>query len=121
MSELPDWRRAPGPRARLLGALALGNVLALLSVLVERRGPEQVAYGNLRGADTSQPCLEPALKGGFPFAYLTDVPGVSVEHRLSLEDVLDPAALGLDVAFYAAVVLGLLWLLARKTRAVSGP
>ena len=94
-------------RASLSFALALA--LTLLSVFVQREGPEVEAYGNLCGPAGNQDCYKPALKGGFPFAYLSDQPGVSVERQLSFgEDTLHPAALALDIAIYwSALMLAL--------------
>lgn len=87
-------------------SLALAIALGLLSVHVERVGPEVAEYGNLCGPNTSSPCYKPVLKGGFPVAYLFDAPGVSVERQLSFgEDELFVRALMLDIAFYFAIVL----------------
>lgn len=92
--------------APALAAVMLGNALALLSVSIERKGPELMSYGNMCGPNFSGECSEPALKGGFPLTYLTDMPGVSVEHQLSFgEDLLHPVALILDIAFFIAVVV----------------
>lgn len=75
-----------------LAAVLLATALAILSVYIERTGPELAAYGNLCGASTNEPCYELALKGGYPFAYLFDSPGVSVEHKLSfIEDKFIPS------------------------------
>lgn len=79
-------------------ALISAITLALLSVFVERIGPELVQYGD---SD-----YKPVLKGGFPLAYLFDMPGVSVVRQLSFgEDKLFVGALILDIAFYFALVL----------------
>lgn len=79
-------------------ALISAITLALLSVFVERVGPELVQYGD---SD-----FKPVLKGGFPAAYLFDMPGVSVQRELSFgEDILSIGALGLDIAIYFAIVL----------------
>ena len=89
-------------RLTLIAAITL----ALASVNVERIGPELAAYGNLCGPRTNDPCLEPVLKGGFPFAYLFDAPGISVERQLAfVEDQLHVGALILDIAIYFALVL----------------
>lgn len=94
----------------------LAAVLALLSVNVQRTGPEVVEYGNMCGPNSSDPCYEPELKGGFPIAYLIDAPGVSVEHQLSLgEDDLHPEALALDVALYFAAILGIVWVASHRS------
>jgi hypothetical protein len=85
--------------------VVLAVVLALLSVCVERRGPEQVVYGNVCGRTGSDLCYRPVLKGGFPVAYLFDAPGVSVEDQLAfIEDDFQLVAFTLDVALYFAVV-----------------
>ncbi len=87
-------------------ALILAIALALLSVRVERIGPELAAYGNLCGPSAADPCYEPVLKGGFPLAYLFDAPGISVERQLAfVEDKLSVDALVLDIAIYFALVL----------------
>jgi len=73
-------------------------ILALLSVFVERAGPELARYGD---SD-----FRPVLKGGFPVSYLFDMPGVSVQGKLSFgEDILSLGALGFDIAIYFAIVL----------------
>ena len=100
--------------------LVLACTLALLSVLVERTGPELVEYGNLCGPTRYDPCYKPALKGGFPVAYLYDAPGVSIERRLSFfEDRVRPAALAIDVVVYLA---GVIWTIrfVRRNRSPSG-
>lgn len=95
----------------------LATVLALLSVNIQRTGPEMVEYGNMCGPTSSDPCHEPELKGGFPIAYLIDAPGVSVEHQLSLgEDDLRPEALALDVALYVAAILCVVWVVSGRSR-----
>ncbi|GGE61415.1 hypothetical protein [Massilia psychrophila] len=87
-------------------ALISAITLALLSVYVERVGPELAQYGNLCGPLAVDPCYKPVLKGGFPVAYLFDAPGVSVERQLSFgEDKLFLGALILDITLYFAIVL----------------
>jgi hypothetical protein len=87
-------------------ALISAIALALLSVYVERVGPELTAYGNLCGPAAADPCYKPVLKGGFPVAYLYDAPGVSVERQLSFgEDKLSLGALLIDIVIYLAIVL----------------
>ena len=85
--------------------LVVATVVALVAVLVERRGPELVVYGNVCGPTASDLCYRPVLKGGFPVAYLFDAPGVSVEDQLAfVEDHFRPVAFVLDVAFYFAII-----------------
>jgi hypothetical protein len=86
-------------------ALVSGIMLTLLSVSVERKGPELAPYGNLCGPRHDDLCYEPQLKGGFPIAYLFDSPGTSVERDLGLEDKLVLGALFLDIALYFVIVL----------------
>jgi hypothetical protein len=84
----------------------LATALALISVRVQRTGPEQVVYSNLCGPTTSDLCYKPVLKGGFPFAYLFDAPGVSVEDQLAFgEDNVEPVAFAVDVIVYFAVIV----------------
>jgi len=104
-------------------ALIVAITLTLASVNIERVGPEQAAYGNLCGPYTDDPCLEPVLKGGFPFAYLFDAPGISVERQLAfIEDQLHIGALILDIAIYFAIVLAAMLAVHRAiTRLKSAP
>jgi len=97
-------------------ALALAFALAVLSSFVQREGPELESYGNLCGPAGNENCYKPALKGGFPFAYLFDSPGVSVERQLSFgEDTRHPMALVLDTAIYWAAVLLVFWFANRES------
>jgi hypothetical protein len=87
-------------------ALAVAIGLALLSAYVERVGPELVEYGNMCGPETSAPCYQPVLKGGFPIAYLFDAPGVSVKRQLSFgEDNFSGTGLMLNIGIYFCFVL----------------
>ena len=96
-----DIRRLPLPIALLLSALLLTG----LSSNVECNGPELASYGNLCGATQDEHCLKPRLNGGFPWAYLFDSPGISVEGQLSFgEDEVRMYPLLADLAAYAAVL-----------------
>lgn len=99
---------------RLLALWLMALLLASLSVLVQRSGPELVQYGNLCGQSGDEPCTRPVLSGGFPFAFLFDVPGISVENQLALEDDFVPGAFALDCVVYA-VATGLLFHLVRRS------
>jgi HAMP domain-containing protein len=91
-------------------ALISAITLALLSVFVERASPELVRYGD---SD-----FRPVLKGGFPLAYLFDMPGVSVQGKLSFgEDILSVGALVFDIAIYFAIILLITEALSRRSRA----
>ena len=101
-----------------LGLVSAATALALLSSEIEHTGPELAQYGNLCGASSSRSCLNPALTGGFPFAYLFDAPGVSVEGRLSFgEDHFRPAPFVFDVTVYFAVILLVVRGIARRSSA----
>lgn len=98
----------------LLGlALILASTLALMSAYVECAGPDMVSYGNLCGPTGSDHCYKPVLKGGFPFPYLFDAPGVSRERQLAFgEDRLRVGALVANIAVYFAIlilVVGAAW------------
>lgn len=96
------------PLVCIAAALIAACALTLLSVHVERSGPELEAYGNLCGPSSDQPCLEPALQGGFPLAFLVDAGGISVERKLDLfADRLRLQPLAIDVALYFAALLGI--------------
>ncbi len=106
-------RRAGGAAAALLVAV----LLTLLSTRVQRRGPEQVVYGNLCGPTMSDLCYKPVLKGGYPIAFLFDAPGVSVEDQLSFgEDHVRLDAFAADVAVYLVVLIAIV-LAARRSLA----
>jgi len=97
-------------------ATVLALALTLLSSLVERKGPELASYGNLCGPSSDQDCLEPVLNAGFPFAYLFDQPGVSVERKLFiLQDNIRPLPFILDFLVYLSVV-SLASFIARRRR-----
>lgn len=83
--------------ARIACALVSAVVLTLLTVSFERAGPELVQYGDA--------IYEPVSRGGFPLAYLFDVPGISVQRQLGPEDELFVGALIADIAFYFVIVL----------------
>jgi hypothetical protein len=104
--------------ARFAALLLVSACVTLMSVGIERRGPELAQYGNLCGPTSDQPCMQPALKGGFPMAFLVDIPGVSVENQLALiEDRF--VFLGFAVDWLAcALSLWLLWCGARRFRIV---
>ena len=96
-------------------ALAAATTLALLSVSVERVGPEQVQHGNLCGAPRFEPCYKPALKGGFPIGYLYDQPGISVEGKLAfIEDKLYIGALLANIAIYFGALMLVGWIVKRR-------
>ncbi len=91
-------------------ALVSAITLALLSVFVERAGPELAQYGDLD--------YRPVLRGGFPFAYLFDAPGISVERQLAfVEDKLYTIALILDIVIYFAIVLLIIPVVSRRRSA----
>jgi hypothetical protein len=88
------------------GLASAALALAPLSSGIERTGPELARYGNMCGPSHSDPCLAPALQGGFPFPYLFDAPGVSVVGKLSFgEDELRPVPLLVDIGIWLAAVL----------------
>lgn len=103
------------PVLRRTVVLLLTGLMALVSTTVtlqyERLGPELAAYGNLCGPEFNEACLEPVLNAGFPFAFLFDRPGVSVQHQLSLgEDEFRPARFAADLGLFWAGYLALLQL-----------
>ncbi len=93
-------------KLRLAGLAIMSAItLTLLSLSVERVGPELAAYGNLCGPRHNDLCYKPVLKSGFPIAYLFDAPGVSVERKLGPEDKLSVGAFILDIAIYFVIFL----------------
>jgi hypothetical protein len=100
----------------LMGLAVIAAIaLALMSVFIERTGPELVQYGNLCGPAALDPCYQLALKGGFPVAYLFDAPGVSRERQLAFgEDKLHMGALIADFAVYLAISIAVAWVVSRR-------
>lgn len=104
------------PSAMML-ALILALTMALMSVYVERIGPELVQYSNLCDVANLSQCYKPALKGGFPVAYLFDAPGISVERQLSFgEDDLFVGAFTIDVAIYFVTAMLVVFIVSRRRR-----
>ena len=101
---------------RLLLAVLAATLLAALSVLVQRRGPELAATGNLCGPRMDEICWAPRVNGGFPLPFLFDNPGVSVPDQLGIgeDDFRWPPFLA-DVLFWLLLLL----LLARTGRLAS--
>lgn len=85
-----------------VGVCLAALALTILSVFVQRVGPEQVINGNLCGASGNELCWQPALKGGLPFAFLYDYPGVSVPNKLGPEDTFVVLSFALDWACFVA-------------------
>lgn len=108
-------------KSRFMGiALIAALTITLLSVHIERIGPEQARYGNLCGPAFVDPCYKPAMKGGFPIAYLFDAPGVSRERQLAFgEDDLHMGALIANVALYFAIFMLIAWVRTRRRSAVE--
>lgn len=99
-----------------LAAFVLTFALTVASSLIHRTGPEMSAYGNLCGTAKNEPCYEPTLKGGFPFAYIYDAPGISVEHRLSIEDNFAIVWFVADWLVYLLLVVSLYFGIRRATK-----
>lgn len=107
--------------SRLIFAFIAACALSLLSVYVERTGPELQPYGNLCGPTGNEDCLESVLKGGVPFAYLFDSAATSVLHQLAfVEDDFQLGAFVLDIAFYFGTILSIAWLVSRRPKS-AGP
>jgi hypothetical protein len=122
-----EYPRKPARHRSILGEVAVRTIalltlglvvamtLALLSSNIHRVGPEQVVYSNLCGPTTSDLCYKPVLKGGYPFAYLFDAPGISREDQLAfIEDHFHAWPFAFDVALYFAALLVLWWITSRS-------
>ncbi|MDN4037555.1 hypothetical protein [Massilia sp. YIM B02443] len=100
---------------RMVLVLIAAITLTLLSVRIERIGPDLIQYGNVCGPAGMDPCYKPALKGGFPVPYLVDAPGISVQRQLAFfEDNLHPWALTADIALYFAILMSIVWAVRRR-------
>lgn len=106
---------------RLVLILVVAVALAALSVRIERVGPELAETGNLCGPRMDEICRAPRLNGGFPLAYLFDVPTVSVPDQLGLgEDDFRPVPFVADVLCYALLLWHGARLVARRRGARRG-
>lgn len=95
-------------------AFLLAFALTLLSVRVQRVGPEQAVTGHVCGPTRNDACFADVLKGGFPLAFLFDKPTISRPNQLGFgEDSFRPGAFALDVTIY---LLALVLLLASVSR-----
>ena len=102
---------------RLMALCLMALLLALLSVFIERRGPDLVQYGNLCGQSGDEPCTRPVLSGGFPLPFLFDAAGISVENQLAFfEDDFAPAAFVFDGVAYALAIGLSFHVVRRRTR-----
>ena len=109
------------PMRRPLLALALALAATAASVGYQRVGPTARVEGE-GFCPGPEPCLVPALGGGFPLPYLVDDPQVSVPNALFLaEDDLRWGPFAVDLAAYFVVALGALALRGRPTRDPPGP
>jgi hypothetical protein len=81
--------------------------LALLSAMIERRGPDHGVYcaiGKVNGVEVY--CPELKLNGGWPAPFLYDTPGVSIEWQLSIgEDDFRTGPYIANFAFYLLILL----------------
>jgi hypothetical protein len=114
--------KSSSSKLKLAGlALVAAVTVALMSVHVERTGPDLVEYGNLCGPSASDPCYKPQLKGGFPVAYLYDAPGVSRERQLAfVEDKMHVGALIADVTVYFAIMMLIAWAASQRSMVKPG-
>jgi len=108
-----DGRMRDALKLFLLAVAALA--LTLLSLEVERVGPELGEAGNLCGPNRDQWCYVPVLNGGWPFAYLFDKPSISVPNQLGVEDKFETPRFLLDLIFYFGALTGA-WLGWRRRR-----
>ena len=105
---------------RSLLALVAAFVLVGASATVQRVGGQAVYNNECRLAWGEAACLVDQEVAGLPFAFLIDTPGVSVEHLVSMfEDRFRPAVFVMDVALVWAVLLGVIDLVRRQTRAAQ--
>jgi hypothetical protein len=96
-------------------SVLVGLGIGLLSVRVQRTGPEQVVYSNLCGPAMDQLCYKPVLNGGFPLPFLYDRAGVSREDQLAfVEDRFRWLPFLADLVLYAAVMFGIARLTTRR-------
>ena len=91
--------------------------MSLLSVNLLRTGPEVGIYGNLCGPSRDEYCYEELLKGGYPYAYLFDQPGVSVQGQLHfLEDNFYLLPFLVNILIYSIVIAIIYFLLCKRIR-----
>lgn len=71
---------------KLFWLLIFSAVIALISGFYQRASSEIVEFGNVCSGEEFSQCYRPRLCGGFPFPFVFDNPGISVENTLSAED-----------------------------------
>ena len=101
---------------QLVISFGIGLVLTIGSVFIP--GSYQGETGNLCQKTESNPlglCVEELPTGGFPFPFLLDAGGVSVQHKLGAEDHFKPAAFVGNLIIYTAICGFTLALFRRKT------
>jgi len=76
--------------------------LAFLSFGYQSFGPERKVFGT--ECQPIRDCFRPVLGGGFPVQYIIDVPGISVQNSLSLEDDFRIWSFIADVCFYICIM-----------------
>ena len=95
-------------------SLLLSCAMAICSAAVQSFGPEQGVFGNMCGPRADENCMGPLLNGGFPFRYLFDLPGISVENQLAfVEDRFELQPFLLNWGVYFTLVLVVLFVLRR--------
>ena len=89
----------------VLLVISLG--LTVGTVFYQRPSSEVVRYGNLCNIEEWMHCYQPREAAGFPFPYVFDVPGVSVEHIVSLamEDEFRLLPFLIDIWFYFLLLI----------------
>jgi hypothetical protein len=80
--------------------LFLSFVVALLTGFYQRSSNEIAQWSNLCGKDDYSNCYFPSISGGFPFAFVFDSPGISVQQALGPEDEFRWLPFIIDIWFY---------------------
>ena len=83
----------------IIVSIALG--LTCVSFASQPAGPEIGGYGT--ECVPIEDCFRPLRGAGFPLQYMTDIPGITAQDRLGVEDEFRPWAFFVDVMFYLAI------------------
>jgi hypothetical protein len=84
----------------MIVALPLSLVFGVLSGFYQCSSGELVQWGNMCRDEYVANCFHPRLAGGFPYAFVVDSPGVSVENALGPEDEFRFLPFVINVWFY---------------------
>ncbi len=84
----------------------LAILFVLMTVFYQRPSGEIILFGNVCDAQSWVECYRPRVSAGFPFAFIFDKPGITVEDNASfLEDDIRLLPFVMNVWLYTVLFL----------------